>query len=219
MVDLPPPLPQNKNTADIQDSSLLEREHNMMMVRMAVEGERLRLLSWGYYLQGSINALIVSFLLIHFALFAAIGLAPASSWTKSLTLLPSAALITQAHSSMAGVKSPKSTFTAQVTPRRQPSLGNEEKGSRLELEKFRELQAVMRIVAAVIGIVILTGWLLSGLTIYAGRCVAQTKAILFVRFMAGLNCLFIPYGTILGVCTFVILSKPEVKRMFDQCKS
>jgi hypothetical protein len=39
--------------------------------------------------------------------------------------------------------------------------------------------------------------------------------MLFIQIISGLNCLFIPYGTILGVFTLVVLSRPQAKVFFS----
>jgi len=66
----------------------------------------------------------------------------------------------------------------------------------------------------VIGAVILIGWLLGGLTAYAGRCIARREKRLFVLIMAGVNCIWIPYGTLLGIASFIFLETPAAKAAF-----
>jgi hypothetical protein len=56
----------------------------------------------------------------------------------------------------------------------------------------------------------------AGLTVYSGRCIAQRKAKTFSLIMAGLNCLSFPYGTILGVCTFIVLTRNSVRQQYEQ---
>jgi hypothetical protein len=60
------------------------------------------------------------------------------------------------------------------------------------------------------------GWLLGGLTIYAGRCLATQRHALFITIIAALNCLSIPLGTLLGVFTFIVTARPTVKALFAQ---
>ena len=48
----------------------------------------------------------------------------------------------------------------------------------------------------------------------AGRFLAQRRHRLFCLVIAGINCLFLPYGTILGVFTFVVLMRPSVEAPF-----
>ena len=63
--------------------------------------------------------------------------------------------------------------------------------------------------------VVLLVWTLGALTAYAGRCIQKRCRKLFVYVMAALNCLFIPYGTLLGVFTFIVLSSVAASREFE----
>jgi hypothetical protein len=74
---------------------------------------------------------------------------------------------------------------------------------------------IFRIFAGVIGVVILLGWTFSGLTIYAGRCVQKRTHRLFIFIMGGLNCALIPWGTLLGVATFMLMQTPMARREFS----
>jgi hypothetical protein len=49
----------------------------------------------------------------------------------------------------------------------------------------------------------------------AGRSVALRKHHSFAIVMACIECLFIPFGTILGVFTIVVLSRESVKALFS----
>jgi len=73
---------------------------------------------------------------------------------------------------------------------------------------------VMRIFALVIGLFILAGWSFGALTIYVGRCIKHRtrRALTFV--VACLNTMFIPFGTVLGVFTLIVLSRPSIKRLY-----
>jgi hypothetical protein len=48
----------------------------------------------------------------------------------------------------------------------------------------------------------------------AGRCLARRKGYSFALIMACIECLFVPFGTILGVFTIVALSRESVKALF-----
>jgi hypothetical protein len=61
---------------------------------------------------------------------------------------------------------------------------------------------------------ILAGWVYAALVFFAGRCLTQRRAWLFVMVMAGISCAWMPFGTVLGVFTLVTLSRPEVKALF-----
>ena len=49
----------------------------------------------------------------------------------------------------------------------------------------------------------------------AGRCLSRRKAYSFALVMACTECLFIPFGTILGVFTIVVLSRESVRTLFS----
>jgi hypothetical protein len=49
----------------------------------------------------------------------------------------------------------------------------------------------------------------------AGRSLALRKRYSFALVMACIECLFIPFGTILGVFTIVVLSRESVRRLFS----
>ncbi len=61
---------------------------------------------------------------------------------------------------------------------------------------------------------IVCGWALAFCTILSGRKIAQHKSWLFSMVIAGVLCLFMPFGTVLGVFTIVILNKESVKLLY-----
>ena len=60
------------------------------------------------------------------------------------------------------------------------------------------------------------GWTVGGLTIYSGRCLHKLRRRTFSLVLAGVNCLFAPFGTVLGVFTFLVLLRPSVIAMYQQ---
>jgi hypothetical protein len=48
----------------------------------------------------------------------------------------------------------------------------------------------------------------------AGRCIRKRKRHLFCLIMAGVECMLMPFGTVLGVFTIIVLAREEVKRLF-----
>lgn len=74
-----------------------------------------------------------------------------------------------------------------------------------------ELGAIFAI-AGGIGVVI--GWTLAGLIVLAGRRLIQHRSRVFCMVIAAIMCLSIPFGTILGVFTLVVLSRPSVRELF-----
>lgn len=49
----------------------------------------------------------------------------------------------------------------------------------------------------------------------AGRCLSRRRCYSFALVMACIECLFIPFGTILGVFTIIALSRESVKAVFS----
>ncbi|HLP06836.1 MAG TPA: hypothetical protein VK178_01620 [Opitutaceae bacterium] len=62
---------------------------------------------------------------------------------------------------------------------------------------------------------ILAGWTFAACVLYAGRCLAKRRRLLFCQVMAGVECMFMPFGTALGVFTLLVLTRPSVKPLFD----
>ena len=75
--------------------------------------------------------------------------------------------------------------------------------------------AIGYVFAAVGCAIVLLGWSLAAVTLYAGHCISQRKHRMFCMVVAGISCLFIPYGTILGVFTLLVLQRPSVRDIFD----
>jgi len=53
----------------------------------------------------------------------------------------------------------------------------------------------------------------------AGRCLSRRKAYSFALVVACIECLFIPFGTILGVFTIVALSRESARALFSTGQS
>jgi hypothetical protein len=50
----------------------------------------------------------------------------------------------------------------------------------------------------------------------AGRSLALRKRYSFALVIAGIECLFVPFGTILGVFTIVALSRESIRALFSK---
>jgi hypothetical protein len=64
-------------------------------------------------------------------------------------------------------------------------------------------------------------WIVSGIVfaaclVIAGFFLSQQRHYVFCLIVAGLACMFVPFGTVLGVFTIVVLMRPSVKKLFDQ---
>jgi hypothetical protein len=58
------------------------------------------------------------------------------------------------------------------------------------------------------------GWTFAGFVFAAGRFLARRKRYLFCLVMAGIECIFMPFGTVLGVFTIIVLMRKSVKQQF-----
>jgi hypothetical protein len=64
------------------------------------------------------------------------------------------------------------------------------------------------------GFIILCGWSLAVCLIIAGSFLAHRKHYTFCFVVACISCLLMPYGTVLGVFTIIVLMRPTVKELF-----
>ncbi len=64
------------------------------------------------------------------------------------------------------------------------------------------------------GCFILAGWALAICLIMTGKYLSQRKHYMFCLVMAGIECIFMPFGTVLGVFTIIVLIRPSVKTIF-----
>ncbi|PYJ27313.1 MAG: hypothetical protein DME90_10460, partial [Verrucomicrobia bacterium] len=62
---------------------------------------------------------------------------------------------------------------------------------------------------------LLLGIAMATCILIAGRCLSRFKCYSFTLVIACVECLFIPFGTILGVFTIIVLSRESVKALFS----
>ncbi len=60
------------------------------------------------------------------------------------------------------------------------------------------------------------GLALAGLMVYAGRCIARRRRHLLCLVVAALSCMMMPVGTVLGVFTLMVLTRPRVRALFPE---
>lgn len=76
--------------------------------------------------------------------------------------------------------------------------------------------AVVGLFIGGIGLVFfLLGLTLTALKWRTARCLKQRRALRFCKVIAGVSCLELPYGTLLGVLTFIVVARPTVRRLFQ----
>lgn len=64
-------------------------------------------------------------------------------------------------------------------------------------------------------IIILCGWALAAVVVIAGRKLSNQRSYTFCLVVAAILCVFMPFGTILGVFTIIVLMRDSVKALFN----
>lgn len=68
------------------------------------------------------------------------------------------------------------------------------------------------------GFVVILGWTLAFLIFLSGRYLRNAKKYGYCLVIAGILCLMMPYGTVLGVFTIILLTREPVKKLFSENK-
>jgi len=74
--------------------------------------------------------------------------------------------------------------------------------------------ALFLLFAGVIGVIIVLGWIFGVMQIVAARSIRHRRNSLLVKIVAGAECIFFPWGTLIGVLTFIVMERPSVKAVF-----
>ena len=78
-----------------------------------------------------------------------------------------------------------------------------------------EARPVGLVIMAFAGLFILCGWTFAAFIAFAGRSLQKRKRYTFCLVMAGVECLFMPVGTVLGVFTIMVLVRDSAKELFN----
>jgi len=68
------------------------------------------------------------------------------------------------------------------------------------------------LITAVLLVIVASGLCL----LYAGLALRRRKHYIFLLVMAGLSCFAMPYGTLLGIFTILVLQRPSAKALFGR---
>jgi len=63
---------------------------------------------------------------------------------------------------------------------------------------------------------IVAGWTFAALVAFAGRSLQTRQRYTYCLVMAGVECIFMPVGTVLGVFTIIVLVRDSVKALFGR---
>jgi len=64
------------------------------------------------------------------------------------------------------------------------------------------------------GLFVLIGWTAAIATFISGRYIAKRRRRMFSFVMGAILCMFMPFGTVLGIFTIIVLSKESVQRLY-----
>jgi len=84
----------------------------------------------------------------------------------------------------------------------------------LSEEAWRQMQVMPKVMAGVVAMMAVAGVIYGVLEIVAGRCVSQHRARVFTMVVAVPRLLFMPWGTILSVCTMLVLERASVEALY-----
>jgi hypothetical protein len=75
--------------------------------------------------------------------------------------------------------------------------------------------AILGLLFVMMALIFITGgWTLAICLIISGRRIAQRIRYKFCFVIACISCAFMPFGTVLGVFTIIVLVRPTVKELF-----
>jgi hypothetical protein len=80
----------------------------------------------------------------------------------------------------------------------------------------REANVFFGLIFAIVGgVLILLGWTMCVCVLSAGRFLSRRRHYMFCLVIAAILCMMIPFGTVLGVFTIIVLMRPSVKLLFE----
>lgn len=78
---------------------------------------------------------------------------------------------------------------------------------------------VGRLFAVMGGAFVLGGWALAVAQALTGRFLRKRERYTFCLVVAGISTMFVPFGTVLGVFTIIVLMRPSVQALFGRAPS
>lgn len=150
--------------------------------------ERLRLLAIGHYVYGAMGLFMLPFFIPFFGMMMFMASIPEEQWNRQSQPAPQGEEV-----------------NVEATPSPSPTAASKNQAPP---------RWFFMIFFGMFGAIFVALVALSALTAYAGRCIQKRKRKSLVFVVAGLNCLFVPYGTLLGVSTILVLSSPEGQAEF-----
>lgn len=172
-----------------------------LALQQVKDGENLRMLSIFHYVVGGFSILFSSLFIVHIVF----GIMMLRNPRFLETLVPSVPPAVSTPAAPPGTPAP---FSPYATPTPAPRPGH---------RPYRqpEFPPIFGYFAIGMGsFALLFGWTTGALTIYSGRCLARRSRRMFSMVLAGINCLHVPFGMVLGVFTLIVLQRPTVLALY-----
>ena len=159
--------------------------------RTIIVRERLRLLAIGHYVYGGMGLFMLPFFIPFFGMMTIMASIPEEQWNRP-------------GKPAQQVERSAADAVATATPAASPQASNQAPPKIFFVMFF-----------GIFGIILLGILTLSALTAYAGRCIQKRQRKTLIYVVTAVNCVFVPYGTLLGVSTLLVLGSPEGRAEFD----
>lgn len=93
-------------------------------------------------------------------------------------------------------------------------------GAAMLIGAIEDAPSIVGLIMVAMALVFITlGWALAVCLIIAGSSLAKRKRYTFCLVIAAINCMSMPFGTILGIFTIIVLMRPSVKELFTANKA
>lgn len=89
----------------------------------------------------------------------------------------------------------------------------QQQGARQEDQGLKMMGGFMTFIGLIMSF---GGWLMAGTLLFAGRSLQKRKRLLYCQVVAGVSCMLVPLGTVLGVFTIVALQRPSIAAAFKR---
>jgi hypothetical protein len=112
---------------------------------------------------------------------------------------------------------PEETFQAPPPPSAETAPGSgHESDSAAAARPLAPFPAKLfgLIFTSVASVIIIAGMIVSTCIVVAGRRLSALRSHTYCMVIAGIECLFMPFGTVLGIFTILTLIKPEARDLF-----
>lgn len=171
--------------------------------------EHIRLLAIFHYVVGGVGYLFSLIPCIHLSIGIFFLVAPEEMFeVKPPVLTPS---VLEQEGASAPAVAPEAQEAPEAGGTMPPRVDASPPAGQVQPFPSKLFGAMFTVIASVI---ILAGLTLSTCIITAGRRLSAHRSHMFCMVMAGIECLFMPFGTVLGIFTILTLIKPEARELF-----